>query len=301
LWSYNPEITNPHWIYPLDQVRLSSDVLAQDQAIASGEGGLPSVASGPGSTGAVVVPPRLMTPGTVFLRDQGYLDDEALKAAGVVIGGNEEHMLMAHTDELYVRFAEGADIRAGQEYSIFQAIPQIDRAYEETGKLVRIFGTVTVRSYDRDKAVARGVLTEALDPIERGFSVAKVERRFELVPPKRNAANVVAHVIASVRPQSLLSYDNVVFLDVGHSQGVEPGNRFFVVRRGDNYIEAVSEEGHKFTGSVPIPEYDPELFPKEVVAELRVVKVRKGTTIALVTRSDTDITYGDVAEMRAGF
>ena len=54
--------------------------------------------------------------------------------------------------------------------------------------------------------------------------------------PKRNTANVVAHVIAAVRPRSLLSYDNVVFLDVGQGKGIEPGNRFFVVRRGDDWM-----------------------------------------------------------------
>ena len=34
LWSYNPEITNPHWIYPLDQIRLSGDAMTPEQAVA---------------------------------------------------------------------------------------------------------------------------------------------------------------------------------------------------------------------------------------------------------------------------
>jgi len=32
-----------------------------------------------------------------------------------------------------------------------------------------------------------------------------------------------------------------------------------------------------------------------------VIKVRKNTTIAIVTRSDTDIFLGDTAELRPGF
>lgn len=303
LWSYNPEITNPHWIYPLDQVRLSAETLKQDQAVVAGSTTGPQLAAPTGdigSAGAVVVPRRLFKPGMVFLRDQGYLDRDALKTAGVVIGGNEEQMLMAHTDELYVRFAKGADVRAGQEYAIFREMTPVERNSNEKGQLVRIFGTVTVRSYDRDKRIARGVVSESLDPVERGYRVAKVERRFELVPPKRNEANVVARVIASLRPRTLISSQDVVFLDVGRSEGVKPGNRFFVIRRGDRYLDAV-RGGHAFVGPVDLPETDREDFPKEVVAELRVVKVRKETTIALVTRSDIDVAYGDVAEMRAGF
>jgi hypothetical protein len=50
-----------------------------------------------------------------------------------------------------------------------------------------------------------------------------------------------------------------------------------------------------------VPEYDQDALPKEVIAELRVVKVRKKTTVAIVTRSDTDIFLGDTAELRPGF
>jgi hypothetical protein len=32
VWSYNPEITNPHWIYPLDQLRLRPPGSAQPVA-----------------------------------------------------------------------------------------------------------------------------------------------------------------------------------------------------------------------------------------------------------------------------
>jgi hypothetical protein len=52
---------------------------------------------------------------------------------------------------------------------------------------------------------------------------------------------------------------------------------------------------------MPIPRYKREDMPKEVVAELRVVKVRKKVTIALITRSDTDVFQGDTVEMRVGY
>src|SRR5690606_22122340 len=95
VWSYNPEITNPHWIYPLDQLRLLA----------------------PGTERAVTEPvsgPRIVrsrqreAPGTVFLRQQGYLDPEALAQAGVIVGSPEDHMMLAPYDSLAVEFAEGA-------------------------------------------------------------------------------------------------------------------------------------------------------------------------------------------------
>jgi hypothetical protein len=257
--------------------------------------------SGTESAPSVVVPKELLKPGSIFLRDQGYLDKEALRSAGQIIGGHEEQMFLSPSDQVYVRFRGDQDVKAGQSFSIFRAMKPDEREENEKGTLVRIMGTVVIRSYDRDKHIARGVLTEAVDPIERGLYVAHVDRRFDLVAPRRNEANVVAHIVASVQPRRLLSYDNVVFLDVGEGHGIQAGNRFFVVRRGDDWLETIDASPTEVGNVAEVPKYNKNDLPKEVVAELRVIKVRKNSTIALVTRSDTDIWIGDTAEMRVGF
>lgn len=312
VWSYNPEITNPHWIYPLDQVRLSGETLARDEQQAvqveqAAKTGAPAGFVEPSHglmselAPRVTVQRKLMPPDSVFLRDQGYLDDEALKEAGQVVAGNEEQMFLSDSDEAYVKFKPGQDIRAGQQFTVIRTIEKAERDEKEQGQLVRIIGTVLVRSYDREKGLARTVVTETVEPIERGFKVAIMDRRFDLVPPARNEKDVVAHIIASVQPRSLLSYGNVVFLDVGEGQGIKPGNRFFVVRRGDSWMDVLQRDAQEMGNLAPVPEYHKEDLPKEVIAELRVIKVRKKVTVALVTRSDTDVFQGDVAEMRQGF
>lgn len=317
LWSFNPEITNPHWIYPLDQVRLSVETWTADeeqrvetQAVQAVErtGRLverqPSaaaIAGGTESAPTVVVPRQLMKPDYIFLRDQGYLDDEALRTVGQIVGGNEEHMLLSVSDQVYLQFKEGQSVRAGQQYTLFREVKEQERHPEEKGKLVRILGSVLVRSYDPKERLARGVITEALDPIERGLSAAFMDRRFDLIAPKRNERNVRARIVASITPYELISFGEVVFLDVGQGHGVKPGNRFFVVRKGDDWARVMYADAETMGNITPVPSYDEEPLPKEVVAELRVLKVRKHTTIAVITRSDTDLKFGDVVEMRAGF
>lgn len=318
IWSYNPEITNPHWIYPLDQVRLGLATLAVDERVAEEKAVIEEVRKtgrvierSPASTAgimagteaapSVVVPRELMTPQTVFLRDQGYLDKESMRTAGEITSGNEEQMWLAVSDQVYVKFAEDRDVRAGQQYTVFRPVQEWERHPEEEGHLVRILGTVAIRSYDRRTRIARGVITEALDPIERGQPVALMDRRFDLVSPARNEKNVVARIIASVTPYTLISHGDVVFLDVGMGKGVKAGNRFFVIRKGDEWLEGLFGDPQEMGNLMEIPPYEKEPLPKEVIAELRVLKVRKHTTIALVTRSDTDLTFGDTAEMRSGF
>lgn len=312
LWSYNPEITNPHWIYPLDQIRLTGKTLEKDQAVMAAqqqaeETGAPTGFVEPKQglmtelAPRVTVSPKLFKPDTIFLRDEGYLDDEAIKASAQIVGGNEEHMFLSDSDEVYLKFKKGQDVRAGQQFTVYRAIYKRERDPDEKGKLVRILGTIVVRSYDRETAIARGLVTETIEPIERGLHVTHMDRRFDLVPPRRNDANVVAHIIASAQPRKLLSYGNVVFLDVGEGHGIQPGNRFFAVRRGDNWLDVRNRPATEMGNIVEVPPYKKEEFPKEVVAELRVIKVRKKVTIALVTRSDTDLVQGETVEMRQGF
>jgi hypothetical protein len=317
LWSFNPEITNPHWIYPLDQVRLSADTFSADEEqrveneavrtaertgrVVERQASAAAIATGNEEAPRVVVPRELRKPDVIFLRDQGYLDEEALRSVGQVIGGNEEHMMLSVSDQVYLRFKESQSVRVGQQYTLFREMKERERHADEQGKLVRILGSATIRSYDPKRNIARAYISEALDPIERGLFAAYMDRRFDLVAPKRNERNLRARVIASVVPYELLSFGDVVFLDVGRGHGIKPGNRFFVVRKGDDWASAMYADAETMGNIVSVPSYDEAPLPKEVVAELRVLKVRKHTTICVITRSDTDLKFGEAVEMRAGF
>jgi hypothetical protein len=292
VWSYNPEITNPHWIYPMDHIRLRPD----GQATAS----LPD--SG-GITGSVRRSPR-PAPGSVLLRDQGYLDEDALEDVGVIIGSPEENMLLSTYDDVYVRFGEGAEVRRGGEYTIFREIDlDEERDDEEEGTLVRILGVIRVNDYDDDRQMGRGTITEALDPIERGFHLAPIPRRFEMVPPRENAQDIVGEVVANLEPRRLSANAQIVFVNKGSEDGVQVGNRFFMVRQGDEWRDAEevpSAEGYGETvPDAPEPEED-EYLP-EVVAEGRVVNVRPHSAALFITGSTRAIVVGDRAEMRRGF
>jgi hypothetical protein len=312
LWSYNPEITNPHWIYPLDQVRLSGEALDQEQAAATQAAAAPTKATAAGFreppqglvsdlAPRVTVPAALLKGDTIFLRDEGYLDDDEIRASGQIMAGGEEQMMLSDSDLVYIRFNRSQNVQVGQQYTVYRPIHRYEREPAEKGRLVRIQGTVLIHSYDNKKNIARAIITETIDPIERGMPVTLMDRRFDLASPKPNGTNLAAHIIASVQPRTLLAYGNVVFLDVGEGHGIVPGNRFFVVRRGDNWLDVLERPAQQMGNIVDIPKYDRRDLPKEVVAELRVVKVRKKVTIALITRSDTDVFLGDTVEMRVGF
>ncbi|HEY8431696.1 MAG TPA: LysM peptidoglycan-binding domain-containing protein, partial [Sandaracinaceae bacterium] len=286
VWSYNPEITNPHWIYPLDTLRLLAP------------GGEPVVEEAPGVRVARVGSRSL--PGSVFLRQEGYLDREALAQSGVIAGSPEDHMLLAPYDDVYVEFQEGAQPRTGAEYTVYREIPSGERARGEEGTLVRIYGTVRIGSYDPERRTARATIIEALDPIERGFRVAPMPRQFDLVPPQPADRDLSTRVVATLRPRELLGEQQIVFVPVGGEDGVRLGNRFFVVRTGDAWRDDLPASAPS-VGAIEAPPPPPAELPVEIVAEGRVVHVRPHSATLMITRSVREARIGDRAEMRRGY
>ncbi len=287
VWSYNPEITNPHWIYPLDQVRL---VPAE---------GAPVSASAPHPR---VVHTERHDDDTIWLREQGWLDPEALDEAGEVVGSPTDHMLLSPFDEVYVRFDHVEGTPQG-EYTIFREIEAGARESGEQGTLVRILGTVRVDTWDAERHTARATLIEALEPIERGFRVAAIPRRFDVVAPVRADRDADTEVVAMLSPHVLLGSDQIVFVPLGESDGLQLGNRLYIVRRGDEWQRGLGTIGTSASavGASVDSSGDAHDYPDEVIGEGRVVSLRPHSAGLFITRATRTVEVGDRAELRQGY
>lgn len=296
IWAFNPQIQNPHWIFPGDQVRLRGG----EQLVGSQQQEQPT------ATGGGLVDRRRQVPlDTVFLRTQGYIDDDT-NNWGEISGSPEEKMILTDNDDIYLRIGSNHDLKVGQELTIYRPVRSVG-----SGKLIEIQGTAKVSQWNPKDRVARARITEALDAIERGARVGPVARRFEVVPPTRNDKDVTAKVLTSVQPHQIFGQHQIVFIDQGDEAGLKPGNRLFVVRKGDAWHRtqttgssakriALEDDSPAATETVPKPR-DASRLPEEVQAELRVINVRKNTAMCIVTASAHEIESGDRAVARKGY
>jgi hypothetical protein len=293
IWAFNPQIQNPHWIFPGDQVRLRAGELVATQQQTS-------------ATGSQIIDRRRQVPPeTVFLRTEGFIDDDT-NNWGDISGSPEEKMILTDNDEVYLRVGSNHDLKVGQELTVYRPLRSVG-----SGKLIQIQGTVKVDQWNPKERIARAKITEALDAIERGARVGPVARRFEVVPPTRNDKDVSARVLTSVQPHGLFGQNQIVFVDQGDEAGLKPGNRLFVIRKGDAWHQtlttgssakriALEDDSPAATENVPKPR-DATRLPEEVLAELRVVNVRKQTAMCIVTASRHEIEAGDRAFSRKGY
>lgn len=299
LWAMNPQLENPHWIYPGDQLRTGPSGAAAPK--------------GPGDdnsagAGGFIGRERSVPLGTIFLRDQGYIGDPDRDVWGELVGAKEEVMMLSKGDTVYLSLKDGVDVRIGQRLNVFKEVrtpKAVPGARKPPGELVKVYGTVRVDAWDPDTLVARGVLIESLDVVERGSKVGPVGRRFDVVPPQKAEVDLEARILTSVYPLVFFAQHQVVFIDKGSEDGLQPGNRLRAVRHGDTWRREL-RAGAKYMkmrtplddpreGPVePTPLHaDDEAFPDEIVGEVLVLRTEEYSSICLVVESARPLSGGE--------
>jgi hypothetical protein len=227
---------------------------------------------------------------------------------GDVSGAAEDKMLLTDGDEIYLHVDKGHEVHLGQDLTLFKPIKS-----SAAGTIVQISGTARVDQWDPQSRIARAQIVESLGVTERGTRVGPLARRFEIVPPRRNDGDVQAHVLAAIHPEEFYGSNQVVFIDKGQDAGLKPGNRLFIMRRGDAWRRTlvtpsagyrVSPEDEKPMPPMeqtPGSRKDEQNYPDEVVGELRVVSVRKDSAACMVTEAKVEIDPYDLAVARKGY
>jgi hypothetical protein len=293
IWSYNPQLQNPHWIYPGDQIRLRA-------------GGPTAASSTTTGHDNMFERHRTVAPDTVFLRDEGYVEDDGKENWGQITGAPEERIFLADNDEVYMHLVKDHDVKIGEELTVFRPMRSLGR-----GQVVQIQGTVRIDAWDDKSRVARGRIVETLDTIERGARIGPVGRRFDVVPPVRNEVDSTTQVVASVKLHAFFGQNQVVFIEKGADDGLKVGNRLFVMRRGDAWRQtlvtdtaalriAVESASPADLEHVPRAR-DESKYPQEVTAELRVLALHPHSATCLVTQSLHEIELGETVIGRKGY
>jgi hypothetical protein len=312
VWSYNPEITNPHWIYPgnvlrffpseeeapvrVEPVEPGAEVAEEEvEAPRELEDFSRADMKAPGSEEerdvvAVAGPYKIgyVPPRAILTRHDAFVTPRELAESGKVSAAFEEKLLLSVHDRAYAHFEGGAEVKTGEAYVIYKTVREIH--HPDTGELfgyqTEVLGTGRVVSLGEN--VATLVIQQSFDPIERGALLGPwTEKALRRVERRPNAVALDGRILAGqLEVVTQMGENHVVFVDKGSSDGVEEGNVFSVLRAGDPYgkpVRAVS--------------WDPS-FPAESLGEILIVDVREKASAALVLRSLREIVVGDHVQMR---
>ena len=117
LWSLNPQITNPHYIYPGDVLFIRPPGVKEEKT------SLVWSASRYNET-----PKNL----TLRTRTYGFIAAEDYQESGIIQFSREEKEFLSTYDEVYIEFTTARVVRPGDEYTIYRVERPIAVLDEET-------------------------------------------------------------------------------------------------------------------------------------------------------------------------
>jgi len=279
IWSYNPQITNPHWIYPGDLVRLlPRGVFVQPQEPE------PNATPEPIADRPLPAPARKSE---VSIKQVAFVQKSDLDKSVTIDGAVDEKELLGDGDSVYLSYPEGKPPQVGQRYSIYAPGKSVKNGSTDYGSYVRVLGTLEVVSVKQDKR-ARGVIINANHEITRGAKVGPLIKTFHTVPPVAPSVDLQGPIVGMLGHEQLIGDSEVVFVALNKKSGIEVGNKMFVVRRGDAYPDKMSTN----TGQ------DDRRYPARALGEVVIVEVGDNVSIGLVTLSVQEMSIGDIVMMQ---
>jgi hypothetical protein len=304
VWSYNPEIANPHWIYPGNRVRFylggeeaPSEVdVATEPAGRVGDDG--EDVSSPDSinldhesevrvSGKIGYQPKR----GVRVSHQGFLTSRQLEQSGVIDSSFAETVMLSYPDTVYIRFPKNAPVKVGERYIVFRTAAEIvhPKTNRRVGYLTHILGTARV--IKSGELVTAQLNADTWDEVKRGDRIGPAgEQLNEVIERRANDRELKGYIIGVLIPYlTTLGEHNVIIIDKGHSDGVQPGQTFTVVRQQD----PLTPKAFLYPARVQ----DSHL-PVEDIGTCMAIDVKDVATMCLVTRSLRELVYGDRVEMR---
>jgi hypothetical protein len=280
VWSYNPQITNPHWIYPGDLVRLLPKGMFAQQQVAP-----PTNPESPEPVKDNLPAPAAKT--NVGIKQTAFVEKSDIDKSITVDGAVDEKELLSIGDSIYLSYPSNNPPKVGQRYSIYKPDNAVKSDGKEIGSYVRILGTVEIVSVKQDKR-ARGVIVDANREIERGAKVGPLVKQYKNVPPVPPKVDAQGSIVAMLTKDQRIGQGEMIFVDLGKNAGVEVGNRLFVVRRGD----AMPGQSESTVGQ------DDRRFPARALGEVVIVQVGEKVSVALVTLAVQEMAVGDIVMMQ---
>jgi hypothetical protein len=250
IWKVNPQIENPHLIYPGDVVSLTyvdgSPVLtAERRAAGSRDVRLsPTVRAYERDDAVPSIPIDAIRH---FLMRPLVVEDAEMDSWPYIVSSYDQHLVAGASDRIYVRGMSAVSDQ--RRYSIYRKGP----AYRSDGGKGTILGyeaiyvgEAFVESFG-DPATA--VVTQSSREVLNGDRLVPVSER-EITSdfiPRPPGSRVQGSIISVIDGLSEIGQYQVVVLDVGAREGIETGNVLGVYQSGKVVTDRVGQKpAHEF-------------------------------------------------------
>ena len=303
VWSYNPQIANPHWIYPGNQVRFfpgsgeepagQVELEIEPGSGTQGEGEVALLEPSENTSVDMVGPKPYQPKGHERLPREGFVTDHELQSTGLLAKSFAETEMLTTGDIVYLVFKDRSAAVVGKDYLIYRPDRKVyhPRSQRLVGYLTSLLGQARILDTS-DPYYVRAQISFSFDAMFRGDRVGPPGEPMVLtVRPvaNTNAKDLPGAVVANLNPYITVNGErSEIVVDLGSADGVQAGNMFTVVRQADPLDQGVD----------PALNQDTRL-PVEEVGRCIATEVKEHASTCMLLRTVREIVSGDRIVLRA--
>ena len=301
LWRLNPDINNPHLIYPGDELRLVFDEKGQPMLVR----GKPELKWSPRAriklkdqSAISSLPLEVIEP---YIQYGSVLSEEEIEQLPYVLGSDEGYKSSVDGFNIYVN----EELELGKGYGIYQKEDEIydPETDDFLGYNIRVVGTgKALRAGDFEKNVPATLYVDgAKQEIRSGDFIMPINENqqypsfFTMKPANKSLRGLILNSASGVREFGKLE---VVMINRGAVHAMEQGDVVSVKRSSPGVVETsdgpiYSQDGSRWNRMASVDDSDYKM-PEEVVGEMMIFKVYQQVSLALVLRSSKPLRVHDI-------
>lgn len=270
LWSNNPDLTNPHLIYP-----------GQEITIYDGRVQLVPVAETAAGTTAPGLPPEPVETTTITIQQggRGFVSEDEFNAAGTLVDTTDNRLLIGSGETVFLDIKNLESVQPGDYYSLFDVGEAVTHPLtgRKVGYLIEDLGTVRIVAVNEE--VATGEIDKAYLEIERGARLHPYQPVSASVDLKRATGALTGTLIEANDSKLTISQYDIVYLDLGSDNGLQVGNLLNITRPRDASASGLNTSGLK--------------LPDVLLGAAVVIETHPHTASALVLKIAEPVYRGD--------
>ncbi|MFW6092389.1 MAG: LysM peptidoglycan-binding domain-containing protein [Pseudomonadota bacterium] len=279
LWRVNPQIENPHLIYPGDRIALVWEDGEPRLVVERGDAGRtyrmsPEVRTTPLEA---AIPAVSLDAIQAFLVQNRVVEPGSLDDRPYVVQGESGRLVLGAGDRLYVR----GRLQDGESFSIVRKGPlYVDPETDEVlGREATYIGAGDAAAQEGD--IATLSVTRTREEVQVGDRILPTEeRRLETTffpsPPEGQVDGQIISVFGGV---TQVGQFDVVALNRGEREGLEPGNVLAIYKRGAVARDRIANESIR--------------LPSERAGLLMIFRTFRKLSYALVLESERPLAVHD--------
>lgn len=276
VWGVNPQVDNPHLIYPGDIIYLTWVDGKPRLGLRRDSGIYPRARVSPLEDAIPAIPLKDII---AFLEDHRVLSEDILEKAPYILGGKNSRIIAGAGDRVYARGELLAEQRRQGVYR--SSNKYIDPVTEEflgfemetiaegdvVGRAENQIITLDLKKSNKEVRVKDRVV-----PTEEVL----IQSVFYPVAAPEGVNGEILSILSGVRDAGQF---NVVAINRGSREGLEPGHVFATYRKGDLIKDPIKNEMVK--------------LPSERSGEMMIFKVFEKVSYGLILQSTNVVSVGD--------